>query len=96
VRAVETGETDSFSQLARVMGVSRAWVSMLVELTFLAPDIQEQLPRMPSNEALGMNDLLHIARLSEWEQQRQQWACRRRSLLDANPATLASSSSSSF
>lgn len=73
VRAVESGEAGSFSELARMMGVSRAWVSTLVELTFLAPDLQQQVLRMPSNETLGMTDLLCIARLREWGQQRQRW-----------------------
>lgn len=40
-QAVDSGEAANFAEVAWRMGVSRAWVSMLVELSFLAPDLQE-------------------------------------------------------
>jgi len=73
VRAVEAGEVDSFSELAKRMGVSRAWISMLVELTFLAPDLQLQLLTTPLSGSMRMTDLLSVARLPEWHSQRQRW-----------------------
>lgn len=71
VRAVEDGEAGSFAEVARMMGVSRAWVSMLVELTFLAPDLQQRVLQIPTYETRRMTDLLCIARIPEWNRQRQ-------------------------
>lgn len=73
VRAVEHGEARSFAELARRMGVSRAWVSMLVELTFLTPNIQHELLSGPLDGSLGMYALLRIARLPTWQRQWSQW-----------------------
>lgn len=73
VRAVENGEVSSFAELARMMGVSRAWVSMLVELTFLAPDLQQLMIRSALYDSFGMVSLLGIARLSRWQLQRERW-----------------------
>jgi hypothetical protein len=56
-----------------MMGVSRAWVSMLVELTFLAPDLQHLVIHSASYESFGMITLLETARLSGWQFQRQRW-----------------------
>lgn len=71
VRAVENGEAGSFSELARMMGVSRAWVSILVELTFLAPDLQHWIVQMPPGQSMGMAALLEVARTSDWGRQRR-------------------------
>lgn len=71
VRAVENEEIGSFAELARMMGVSRAWVSMLVELTFLAPDLQQLMLKTRTDPSLGMTLLLKIGRLPEWQFQRQ-------------------------
>lgn len=70
--AVERGEVEDFAALADRMRVSRAWVSMAVELTFLAPDLQAAvLDSAPG--ALGMSQLLKVARNASWETQRQMW-----------------------
>ena len=41
--AVESGEVNDFAAGARRMGVTRAWVSKLVDLTFVPRDQQEQM-----------------------------------------------------
>lgn len=41
--AVESGEVDDFAGVARRMGVTRAWVSNLVDLTFVPRGQQEQI-----------------------------------------------------
>lgn len=74
VRALQNGEVSSFAELARMMGVSRAWVSMLVELTFLAPDLQQLVIHYALYESFGMVSLLEIARLSKWQFQRRRWS----------------------
>lgn len=71
VKAVETGEVRDFSDAARRMGISQPRVSMLVGLTFLAPDIQEAA--LHSREAgtnLGFHHILKSSRLPDWTEQR--------------------------
>lgn len=56
-RAVRRGEIEHFAALTRKLGTSRAYVSMRVELTFLAPMIQEAIllgtERVPAIQALA-------------------------------------------
>lgn len=72
VRAVETGEVRDFSEVARRMGVSQPRVSMLVALTFLAPDLQAMIlcPR-EGDGYLNIHHLLISARSSRWSKQRR-------------------------
>jgi hypothetical protein len=46
---------------------------MLIELTFLAPDLQQQMLTKHSCGPMRMPDFLSIARLPEWHAQRQRW-----------------------
>jgi hypothetical protein len=68
VRAVEAGEVRDFSDAARRMGVSQARVSMLVVLTFLAPQIQAGL-LLGTGPRVSHKKLLRIARIDDWEAQ---------------------------
>lgn len=71
VRAVENGEVRDFSEAAWQMGVSQPRVSMLVALTFLAPDIQEMLFRQNDRECCPkFHHLLILARDPNWKVQR--------------------------
>lgn len=67
-KAVEQGEVRDFASLARKLKVSRAWVSMRVELTFLAPPIQQQMLRANRRE-FSIQSLVALARLKTWEEQ---------------------------
>ena len=72
VRAVESGEVRDFSEAARRMGVSQPRVSMLVALTFLAPDLQGRI--FGSSEDLSRQKVRHLlllARVPDWKEQRQ-------------------------
>jgi ABC-type spermidine/putrescine transport system permease subunit II len=64
LRAVERGEVRDLSEAARRLGVSQARVSMLVSLTFLAPNLQEGI-LSGCSWSLGLNihHLLPVARL---------------------------------
>jgi hypothetical protein len=74
VHAVENGEATDFSDLARRLNVSQARVSMLVALTFLAPNIQEQIMANGAETAhLNIHHLLLVARLRTWTEQRAFW-----------------------
>jgi len=68
VRAVEQGEVRDFMAASRSMGVSDAWVSMLVSLTFLAPELQEGVLR--GEIRLEVNQLVQVARRADWREQR--------------------------
>jgi len=68
VRAVEQGEVRDFMAASRSMGVSDAWVSMLVSLTFLAPELQEGILR--GDIRLEVNRLVQVARRADWREQR--------------------------
>jgi hypothetical protein len=75
VQAVESGEAEDFSTMARSLGITSARVSQLVALTFLAPDIQEAiLGQLSGIERLTIHHLLLVARLRNWQEQRCFWA----------------------
>ncbi len=70
VKAVETGEVRDFTDAARVMGVSQPRVSMLVGLTFLAPDLQEIiLCQTREGSRRNIHQLLIPARFPDWRKQ---------------------------
>lgn len=71
VRAVESGEVRDFTEAARRLGVSQPRVSMLVAITFLAPDLQEAilLDRYDSIR-INLHHLLIPARIPSWQDQR--------------------------
>lgn len=72
VRAVETGEVRDFSEVARRMGVSQPRVSMLVALTFLAPQIQDEiLLNAKSGMKWRTSALARIAKIRSWQRQLQ-------------------------
>jgi len=73
-KAVDQGEARDFTELALRLGVTQARVSQLVALTFLAPDIQEQiLEGNPAIAHLTIHHLLLVARLPAWADQRGFW-----------------------
>ena len=69
---VERGEAQDFAALARNLKVSRAWVSMRVELVFLAPQIQRAILFEP-RRASSIQELVRIARLKDWAEQLERW-----------------------
>lgn len=66
--AVEVGEVRDFSEAAARMGVSQARVSMVVGLTFLAPEIQAGV-LLGTGRRISHKRLLRLARLEAWEDQ---------------------------
>ena len=71
VRAVESGEVRDYSEAARRLGVSQARVSQLVAITFLAPDLQEEiLMTRGLLSKFNIHHLLLAARRSAWAEQR--------------------------
>src|ERR1035441_2843247 len=74
---IDRGEIRRHADLARLGCVSRERISQMMVLTWLAPDIQEailRLPQMPGGRFLFSEGALRkTARLPLWEDQRARW-----------------------
>jgi hypothetical protein len=74
-KLIESGAVRDQADLARLVGVSRARVTQVMSLLWLAPDIQEAV-------LLGTVDftgsgLRRVAAEATWARQRQAWCSRR-------------------
>jgi hypothetical protein len=67
----------SRTEAARLGHVTRARISQVMSLLYLAPDLQEQilfLPRIErGRDTVILRDLLPIAALADWRRQRRLW-----------------------
>jgi hypothetical protein len=74
---VRTGKVGSYSELASLGQVTRARISQIVNLLYLAPDIQEALlflpPTVRGRDPIILADLLPIAAALDWRKQRRLW-----------------------
>jgi hypothetical protein len=74
---IDRGEIHRHADLARLGCVSRERISQMMVLTWLAPDIQEailRLPQVPGGRfPITEGTLRKMARLPLWEDQRTQW-----------------------
>lgn len=74
---VDRGEVRRHADLARLGCVSRERISQLMVLTWLAPDIQEAILRLPQAPggrfAVSEGMLRKIARMPLWDDQRARW-----------------------
>ena len=74
---IDRGEVHRHADLARLGCVSRERISQMMVLTWLAPDIQEailRLPQMPGGRyPITEGTLRKMARLPLWEDQRVRW-----------------------
>jgi hypothetical protein len=74
---VRTGPIGSYRELALLGQVTRARVSQIVNLLYLAPDIQEALlflpPTQHGRDPIILADLLPIAAQIDWRKQRRRW-----------------------
>ena len=74
---VRSGPIRSYSELALLGQVTRARVSQIVNLLYLAPDIQEALlflpPTLRGRDPLILADLMPIAATLDWRKQRRLW-----------------------
>jgi len=72
------GQVRDMAQLARYGRVSRARLTQIMNLRLLAPDIQEQILRLPrttkGRAPLKYQDIAPILQTSDWKRQRQAWA----------------------
>jgi hypothetical protein len=75
---VRDGVVADYAELARLGHVTRARVSQIMNLTLLAPDIQEALLFLPlverGRDPIILRSLQPIAMVLDWRKQRKMWA----------------------
>jgi hypothetical protein len=81
-RMLDRGEAADLADIARRFRLSRARVTQVMDLTLLAPDIQEEIlflaPIPRGGEPMSAIDLRTVLRAGGWEEQRRTFrACRR-------------------
>ena len=74
-RAIDNGEIQDRAALARQYGLTRARVTQLLNLTLLAPDIQEEVLYLEAVDGLEPTSerTLREILVVDWEEQRRQW-----------------------
>jgi alkylated DNA nucleotide flippase Atl1 len=74
---IRAGDVADYADLARLTGFTRARITQMMDLTLLAPDIQEQIltwPRVSGERgAPSEKRVLVVAREVEWGRQRERW-----------------------
>ena len=80
------GQVASYAELARLGHVTRARVTQLMNLLWLAPDIQEDILFLPRTERgrdpIILRDLQPIAAALDWYHQRRLWKKCHRGVAD--------------
>lgn len=71
------GVARDYADLARLGGVTRARLTQIMNLTLLAPDIQEELVHLPrvtsGRDPVAEPQLRAIAAVPDWRKQRNLW-----------------------
>jgi hypothetical protein len=79
-RLLREGHVARYADLARLGHVTQARVSQIMNLLYLAPDIQEALLFLPrtqrGRDPIILRDLQPIAAKLSWREQRRLWAKR--------------------
>ena len=74
---VQTGVIANYAELARLGHVSRARVTQILDLCWLAPDLQEAVlflpPTVRGHDPIHVRQLQRVAAELDWEQQRRLW-----------------------
>jgi hypothetical protein len=74
---IDRGEVKDYADLARLGFVTRARVTQIMNLTLLAPDIQEEILLGFADEYRDESALRRITRFNLWSDQRARWGGRR-------------------
>ncbi|MBI5864791.1 MAG: hypothetical protein HZB38_09830 [Planctomycetes bacterium] len=78
-RLVVEGVARDYADLARLGGVTRARLTQIMNLTLLAPDIQEALLFLPrtlrGRNPITEPELRAVAAVPDWRKQRRMWKC---------------------
>jgi len=73
---IQRGEVSDYAEIARLAGVTRAWVTHIISLLFLAPDIQQDLlfaAMASAGRIISHRKLRRIAAEFDWSIQRQMY-----------------------
>jgi hypothetical protein len=71
-RLVRDGVVKDYAQIAHLTGLTRARVTQIVNLTLLAPGIQEAILNL-SRSRIAERNLRPVAALVDWKQQCEKW-----------------------
>ncbi len=75
---LNAGHVSDLATLARYGQVTRARITQIMNLLYLAPDIQEELLNLPQtthgHDVITCGELQSIALESDWQIQRQKWS----------------------
>jgi hypothetical protein len=90
---VRSGTLASYAAAARLGHISRARLSQIMRLINLAPDLQEQVlflqhPRR-GRAPWALRQVLRVAAVLDWQEQRRRWRQLRRAIHDRAPAVSA-------
>lgn len=76
-RLIDEGVVGSHAEIASLMGISRARVTQILDLLYLAPDIQEELlmcrTKQLTSITLPERSVRGITRIPIWAYQRKHW-----------------------
>lgn len=74
---IEEGVVANHAEIARMMGLSRARITQITDLLYLAPDIQEEILLPPSGERpeldLPERAMRQITHIPDWNDQHTLW-----------------------
>jgi hypothetical protein len=77
--AIDAGAVRDRAEIARRLGFTRARITHLLDLTLLAPDVQERVLELEAADGLepvSERRLRAVAHIQEWASQRAQWRHR--------------------
>lgn len=76
-RLIEDGIVTNYAEIARLMGLSRARITQITDLLYLAPGLQEEilLPTSGERHELDLPEraMRQITRIPDWNDQRTLW-----------------------
>ena len=70
---VDSGTVRDYAELARLGGVTRARMTQIMNLLYLAPALQEQLLFLPPIKRLNERNLRAVVRELDWNVQRRKF-----------------------
>ena len=74
---IDSGEVTDYAELARLTYVTRARITQIMNLSLLAPDIQEELLHLPPSaggrDPIRDRMIRPITNVPDWRKQRRMW-----------------------
>ena len=74
---IDAGEVADYAELARLTYVTRARITQIMNLSLLAPDIQEELLHLPPSaggrDPIRERMIRPVAAVPDWRKQRKMW-----------------------